>query len=157
MNVGVLGSGFMGGTHARAFAKLPDVHVVAVSSRTTEKAQKLAQEVGARPTTDDMAIINDPSIEAISNTLPTHLHPQYTIAALQAGKHVLLEKPFGLTVADCDAIMAAHRKTSAILMLAHVLRFFPDYVALVGFVNSGALGKPLSAVASRLSVPPGWA
>src|SRR5215813_8838429 len=110
MKVGVLGSGFMGGTHARAFAKVPDVQVVAVSSRSMDKASKLAQEVGARPTTDDMAIINDPAIEVISNTLPTHLHPQFTIAALEAGKHVLLEKPFGLTVAACDKMMAAHQK-----------------------------------------------
>jgi predicted dehydrogenase len=104
-----------------------------------------------------MAIINDPSIDAISNTLPTHLHPQYTIAALQAGKHVLLEKPFGLTVADCDAMIVAGQKSKKMLMLAHVLRFWPEYVALIDFVHSGAIGKPLSAVASRLSVPPGWA
>jgi len=157
MNIGVLGSGFMGVTHARAFAKLPDVHVVAVSSRTLAKAEELAREVGARATTDDMAIVNDPAIEAISNTLPTHLHPKYTIAALHAGKHVLLEKPLGLTLADCDQIIAAHGNGNVILMIAHDLRFSPEYVALVDFVKSGAVGKPLSAVASRLSVPPGWA
>lgn len=157
MNVGILGSGFMGETHARAFAKQPDVRVVAVSSRTKEKAEKLAKEVGARATTDDVAIINDPSIEVISNTLPTHLHPQFTIAALQAGKHVLLEKPFGLDVAACDAIMQAHEKSGKILMVAHVLRFWPEYVALIDFVHSGAIGKPLSAAAARLSVEPGWA
>jgi UDP-N-acetylglucosamine 3-dehydrogenase len=157
MNVGILGSGFMGVTHAHAFAKLPDVHIVAVSSRTKEKAEKLAQEVGARATTDDMAIVNDPSIEVISNTLPTHLHPRFTIAALHAGKHVLLEKPFGLDVAACDAIIQAHQRSGKILMVAHVLRFWPEYVALIDFVHSGAIGKPLSAVASRLSVEPGWA
>lgn len=157
MKVGILGSGFMGGTHARAFAKVPDVQVVAVSSRHMEKAEKLATEVGACATTDDMAIINDPSIEAISNTLPTHLHPQYTIAALQTGKHVLLEKPFGLTVADCDKMIEAHQKSGKTLMIAQVLRFWPEYAALVDLVRSGKLGKPLSTVASRLSVPPGWA
>ncbi len=157
MNVGILGSGFMGRTHAKAFAKLPDVHVVAVSSRTMEKAAKLAQEVGARATTDDMAIIRDPSIDAISNTLPTHLHPKYTIVALEAGKHVLLEKPFALTAADCDPMIAAQKKSGKYLMLAHVLRLWPEYVALVDLVHSGAIGRPLSAVAARLSVPPGWA
>lgn len=157
MKIGVLGSGFMGGTHARAFTKIPDVQVVAVSSRSIEKAQKLAQEVDARPTTNDMEIIEDPSVEAVSNTLPTHLHREYTIAALRAGKHVLLEKPFGLSVADCDAMMAAHQQSGRLLMIAHVLRFWPEYVALVELVQSGALGKPLAAMASRLSVPPGWA
>lgn len=157
MDIGVLGSGFMGATHARAFAKLPDVHVVAVSSRSKDKAAKLAAEVGAQATSDDMVIINDPSIEAISNTLPTHLHRKYTIAALEAGKHVIVEKPFGLTVADCNAMIAARNKTGKYLMIAHVLRFWPEYVALVDFVKSGKLGKPLAAIASRLSVTPGWA
>lgn len=157
MNVGILGSGFMGGTHARAFAKLKDVNVVAVSSRSIEKATKLASEVGGTPTTDDISIIMDPNIDAVSNTLPTHLHKPLTIAALRAGKHVLLEKPMGLDVAECDEMIAAQKKSGKILMLAHVLRFWPEYVALVDLVKSGALGKPLSVVASRLSVAPGWA
>ena len=157
MNIGVLGSGFMGGTHARAFVKLPGINVVAVSSRSLDKAKKLAAEVGAAATTDDMAIINDPDIDAISNTLPTHLHKQYTVAALQAGKHVLLEKPFALHVADCDTMIRAKKKSGKILMIAHVLRFWPEYVALEKFVRSGALGKPISAVASRLSQRPAWA
>src|SRR5258708_29688029 len=155
MKVGILGSGFMGGTHARAFAKIPGVSVVAVSSRNMEKAEKLAGEVGAKATTDDMAIVNDPSIDAISNTLPTHLHPKFTIAALKAGKHVLLEKPFGLTAKDCDEMMAAQRASSKHLMIAHVLRFWPEFVALMDFVHSGKIGNPISAMASRLSVSPG--
>src|SRR5258708_19228043 len=96
----------MGATHARAFAKLRDVHVVAVSSRTLAKAESLAHEVGAWATTDDMAIVNDPSVEVISNTLPTPLHPKFTLPALQAGKHVLLEKPLCLTLAACPEMFA---------------------------------------------------
>ncbi len=156
MNVGVLGAGFMGGTHARAYAKLPAVQVVAVSSRSLENATKLAAEVGANPVTDEMAIINDPTIEAISICLPTHLHKPFTLAALQAGKHVLLEKPFALNVADCDAMIAAYEKSGKFLMVAHVLRFWPEYVAIADFLHSGALGKPLSAVASRLTQAPAW-
>jgi predicted dehydrogenase len=157
MNIGVLGSGKMGKTHALAFAKLPDVQVVAVSSRSLDKAQKLAAEVGATATTEEMAILQDPTIDAISNTLPTHLHKQFTVAALQAGKHVLLEKPFALNVADCDAMIRAQKKSGKLLMIAHVLRFWPEYVALERFVQSGAIGKPISAVASRLSQRPDWA
>lgn len=157
MKIGVLGAGFMGSTHARAFAKMSDVQVAVVSSRSLDKANRLAKEVGARATTNDWEIIEDPSLDAVSITLPTHLHSQFAIAALKAGKHVLLEKPFGLTVADCDAIMDVHRASDKILMIAHVLRFWPEYVKLIEIVHSGALGRPLSAVASRLSAPPGWA
>jgi predicted dehydrogenase len=91
MKVGILGAGFMGGTHARAFRKIPGVEIVAVSSRSRDKAEKLAAEVGGRATTSDMDVVNDSSIEAISNTLPTHLHEEFTVAALKAGKHVILE------------------------------------------------------------------
>ena len=157
MKIGILGSGFMGGTHARAYAKIPGVSIAAVSSRHIEKAEALAGQVGARATTDDRSIIEDASIEAISNTLPTHLHAETTTAALKAGKHVLLEKPFALSVADCDRMIAAARETGRTLMVAHVLRFWGEYVSLVDFVHSGKIGQPISAVATRLSQLPGWA
>ncbi len=157
MKIGILGSGFMGTTHARAYSKIPGVSVVAVSSRHLDKAEKLAKEVGARATTDDRSIIEDPSIAAISNTLPTHLHAEATIAALKAGKHVLLEKPFALSAAGCDGMITTAKETGATLMVAHVLRFWGEYVTLAEFVDSGKLGKPISAVAARLSQVPAWA
>ena len=156
MKVGILGSGFMGGTHARAYAKIPGVSIAAVSSRNLDKAERLAKEVGGRATTDDRSILEDPSIEAISNTLPTHLHPETTISALKAGKHVLLEKPFALTAADCDGMIATAGETGRTLMVAHVIRFWGEYVSLVDFVHAGKLGQPISAVATRLSQLPGW-
>jgi len=120
MKIGILGAGFMGTTHARAYAKIPGITIAAVSSRHLDKAERLAGEVGARATTDDRSIIDDPSIEAISNTLPTHLHADPTIAALEAGKHVLLEKPLVLQAADADGMFAAARETGRTLMVARM-------------------------------------
>jgi predicted dehydrogenase len=157
MRIGILGSGFMGTTHARAYAKIPGITIAAVSSRTLDKAKKLAKEVRGRAAMDDRSIIDDPAIDAISNTLPTHLHAKTTIAALSAGKHVLLEKPFALTVAECDDMIAAAKAADRTLMVAHVLRFWGEYVSLVELVHSGKLGKPISAVAARLSQLPAWA
>ena len=156
LKIGILGSGFMGQTPARAYAKIPGISIVAVSSRHLDKAEKLANEVGARATTDDRSIIEDPSIEAISNTLPTPLHAEPTIAALRAGKHVLLEKPLALRAADADGMIAAAKETGRTLMIAHVLRFWGEYVSLVEFVHAGKLGKPISATAARLSQFPSW-
>ena len=157
MKIGILGSGFMGTTHARAYARIPGVSIAAVSSRHLDKAEKLAKEVGALAVCEDRSIIEDPSIEVISNTLPTHLHAEATIAALKAGKHVLLEKPLALTATDCDGMIATAKETGRILMVAHVLRFWGEYVSLVELVHSGKLGKPISAVATRLSQLPAWA
>lgn len=156
LKVGILGAGFMGSTHARAFVKQADVQIVAISSRSLEKAAALAQEVGAEATTDHLALATDPRVDVISNTMPTHLHHELTIAALNSGKHVFLEKPMGLSVAECDAMIAAAKQNERLLMLAHVLRFWPEYVALVEFVKSGGLGRPLSATAKRLSARPTW-
>ena len=157
MNIVVLGSGVMGQAHARAFAKIPNVRVLGVSSRHIEKANALASKVNAFATTDDLALIQHPDADAVSITLPTHLHKKFTIAALHAGKHVLLEKPFGLNTAECDAMMLAHKASRKLLMVAHVLRFWSDYVAVTGLIRSGVLGKPRSAEATRLSARPQWA
>ena len=156
LKVGVLGAGFMGSTHARAYAKLADVQVVGVSSRSAEKAATLAKEVGAEAFTDSMALATNPRVDAVSITLPTHLHKDHAIAALNAGKHVFLEKPMALSVAECDAIIEVARQNQRLLMIAHVLRFWPEYMALVEFVKGGELGKPLSATAKRLSTRPAW-
>nr|MBC8252794.1 Gfo/Idh/MocA family oxidoreductase [Ardenticatenia bacterium] len=156
LKVGVLGSGFMGSTHARAFARIPDVEVVGVSSRTAKKAAALAEELAAKPYADAMALATHPEVDAISITLPTNLHQEYTVAALEAGKDVLLEKPMGLSLEECDAMITVANRTGKILMLAHVMRFWPEYLALVDLVNSGELGKPLAATASRLSARPTW-
>lgn len=156
LNIGILGAGFMGGTHARAFAGLPDVHVAGVTSRSADRAAALAREVGAEPFTDALALVRDPRVDAVSITLPTHLHREYTTAALEAGKHVLLEKPMALSVPDCDAMIEVAQKNGRILMVAHVLRFWPEYTALVGFLQTGQIGKALSATAQRLAGPPRW-
>lgn len=157
LRVAVLGSGFMGGTHARALAALPGVHVVGVSSRNPEKAGALAAAVGAQPFDDAHALVTHPDVDAVSITLPTYLHAEYAVAALNAGKHVLLEKPMALSLAECDAIIEAAERSRGILMLAHVLRFWPEYIAVANLVHSGALGKPLSAMAWRHLTHPTWA
>ena len=156
LKVGILGAGFMGGTHAAAFAQLPDVQIVGISSRSAEKAGALAAQYSAEPFTDALALATDPRVDAISNTLPTHLHKDLTIAALRAGKHVLVEKPMGLTVAECDEMRAAAAQNGRLLMVAHVLRFWPEYVAIADFLKTGALGRPLAATAKRLVGPPRW-
>ena len=155
-NVAVLGAGFMGGTHARAFARIPNVRVIGVSSRSADKAAALAQAVGAEPFTDALALLHDPRVDAVSITLPTHVHANYTIAALRAGKHVLVEKPLALTLAECDAMIAAAATAKRILMVAHVLRFWPEYMAIADLLQRGELGKPLTATAIRLCTPPTW-
>lgn len=156
IRVGILGAGFMGATHARAFAVTEGAHLAGLWSRSAEKAHVLAAESGARVWEDPIALIKSPDIDAVSITLPTFVHREYAIAALRAGKPVLLEKPMALTLADCDAILAAQAETGSLLMMAHTLRFWPEYEMAVALAQSGTLGAPLSAVAWRQTSHAAW-
>jgi len=89
-------------------------------------------------------------------TLPTFLHAKYTTAALQAGKHVICEKPMACTLAQCDKMIAAARKAKRTLMIAHCIRFWPEYVALKKLIDSKKYGKVLSATFWRKSSTPTW-
>ena len=159
MSVGValVGNGFMASTHADAYAALGDrVDVRYVIGRRSERAAELAERVGAQATDDLHEALADEQVVAVDVCVPTDLHRQVSVAALEAGKHVLLEKPIALDLDDADAIIAAAQASSGILLVGLVLRFWPEYVALQREVAQGAIGSPRVFAASRLSPPADW-
>lgn len=157
IRIGLLGAGFMGSTHAHAYAALPGAQVAAILDRNPDRASRLANETGSRVELDPHRIVDDPSIDVIDVTLPTPFHPEFAIRGLQAGKHVILEKPLALSLPEADSILEAARQSGKFLMVAHVIRFWPEYEALYAMIQSGRLGKPLLATAYRLSNMPQWA
>ncbi len=154
--VAVLGAGFMGSTHARAYAGLPDVEIAAIHARSGERAQPLAEELGSTFTDSLDDILGDDSIAAVDICLPTPEHRSSLEAALAAGKHVLLEKPLALTEDDAQAIVDAAAASERIVMIAHVLRFWPEYIEMKRIIDSGELGRPLAAYATRRQPFPAW-
>jgi predicted dehydrogenase len=155
--VALLGAGFMGSTHAVGWQALGErARVRTVCSRTPERGEKLAESLGAEFSADLDAVLSDPGIDVVDVCLPTGLHRPVTERALAAGKHVLLEKPIALTLDDADAIVRAAGTSEALLMVAHVLNFFPAYEEILRRLRAGELGKPLSATAYRLSAPADW-
>jgi predicted dehydrogenase len=157
VNVTIVGAGFMGSAHAPNYAALGDrVRVKWVASRTAERAEKLAETVGAQATTDVEAAVRDPDVDAVDICLPTSLHRRAAEQAFGAGKHVFLEKPIALTLEDADAIIAAARQSDRVFMVGLVLRFWPEYVELQRRVAAGELGRPIAASAVRLSPPADW-
>ena len=156
VRVAVLGAGFMGGTHARAYAAMPEVEVAAVFAPSPDRGQPLAEEIGAYWTDDFAALLAAPEIAAVDICLPTPQHREVTEAALAAGKHVLLEKPIALSLDDAQALVAANLQSDRVLMIAHVLRFWPEYVEIARRVGSGELGAPRSGFASRRQPFPAW-
>ncbi len=87
------------------------------------------------------ALLNDPEIDVIYNPLPNHLHAEWTIRALEAGKHVLCEKPLALTLAEVDAIMAASQRTGNVAAEAFMYRHHPQTLKVKELVDDGALGR----------------
>jgi UDP-N-acetylglucosamine 3-dehydrogenase len=157
IKVGILGAGFAGKMHAPAYAAIPDVEIAVIVDPIKEKAQSLAEQVGARAEIDAEAVFRDPSITLVDIAVPTPLHPELTVRALEVEKHVVLEKPLALTMAEADTILMAAERSEKFLMVAHVLRFWPEYVAIREVIQSGQLGQPLMASAHRLSNRPQWA
>ena len=156
VRVAVLGAGFMGSTHAKAYAGMPETEVAAIYAPSPGRAEPLAQEIGSRWTDDLAAVLADPSIDAVDICLPTPQHRSAAEAALAAGKHVLLEKPIALTLEDARALVRASEESDRVFIMAHVLRFWPEYVEIARRVASGELGAPRSGFASRRQPFPAW-
>jgi predicted dehydrogenase len=101
-------------------------------------------------------MINSVSIDCVSICLPTHLHRPLAVQALDAGLHVICEKPMALTLADCDAMIEAARRNQRQLFVAQCLRFWPEYEILKSFIDSAALGRLQTLLMRRVSAPPFW-
>jgi UDP-N-acetylglucosamine 3-dehydrogenase len=154
--IAVLGAGFMGSTHARAYNSLPGVELGGIYAHSGRRAEPLAAELGTFWTDDLARICGDGSVDAIDICLPTPEHRSAAEAAIGAGKHVLLEKPIALEMADADALVDLAASTDKIFMIAHVLRFWPEYVELQKIAASGRYGRPVSGFASRRQPFPAW-
>src|SRR5918996_321877 len=116
-------------------------HLLAVASRTQESADRYAREWKIPRTHGSYeALLADPEIDVIYNSLPNHLHAEWTIKAVEAGKHVLCEKPLALSVEEVDAIQVASRKHGRVVAEAFMYRHHPQTLKVQEIVQSGALG-----------------
>jgi xylose dehydrogenase (NAD/NADP) len=123
--------------------------VVAVASRDQARAQAYASAKGlSRAYGSYEALLADPDIQIIYNPLPNHLHAEWTIKALQAGKHVLCEKPFALSIPDVDAMFAAAASAGRVLVEAFMYRHHPKILKVKELVDSGSIGEPRLFLAS---------
>jgi predicted dehydrogenase len=125
-----------------AIRKAANCRIVAIASRDMRRGQAVAAELGiARAHGSYEALLADPEVDAVYIPLPNHLHPQWAIAAVRAGKHVLCEKPLALTAAEAERMIAAADEVGVKLMEAFMYRLHPSWVALREVVASGRLGE----------------
>lgn len=157
MRVGLIGCGFMGQMHANVYRALDGVELVAVTDRRPEKRDAFAKQWGVQAMDDFEALLDRDDLDIIDICLPTYLHADTTVRALDAGKHVLCEKPMAMSVEDADRMIDARDRSGKRLMIAHCIRFWPEYAKLKEIVDSGALGKLLSLNLTRYGAFPKWA
>lgn len=127
-----------------AFYKLPDSELLAVMRRDGKQAQDYAERHNVPLWFDDAEkILTHPDIDAIYIATPPASHKEYAIAAMNAGKHVYIEKPVTLTAHDCDAIIAAAQEKNHKVCVAHYRRQLPFFLKINELLQQGAIGKPL--------------
>jgi len=129
---------------APALRDSPLCDLIAVSRAQAELAESFANEFGARRWYSDWReLLLDHEIDAVYVATPVHLHAEQTIAAAEAGKHVLCEKPMALNVAECDRMIAACRSSNVRLGVAYYRHFYPVVRRLKELIDSGGLGVPI--------------
>lgn len=154
--IAIAGFGFMGRMHYGNWKRIRGARVVAICDANLAQLSNVTggNIAGADATTDftGVAVYDDfarmlaaGGFDAVDITLPTPLHADLTVAALKAGYHVLCEKPMALTARACDRMLKTAEQTGRTLLVAHCLRFWPEYVALHQIVSSGRYGAVVAA------------
>jgi len=170
MRIGVAGLGFMGSTHIRALRSIPQAQLVAVCSHDEKKLAgdlsavqgnlggpgERSDFTGVAKYRDLEQMLEDPNVDAVDLCLPTHLHAPAAIQALEAGKHVLVEKPMALDYESARQMITSAAKHRRVLMVAQVLRFFPMYQALRKTLARDSMGAMRSALFRRRCAAPAW-
>jgi predicted dehydrogenase len=129
LRVGVIGVGVMGANHARVFAGLPDVQLVAVADPTQAQRDLVTRVLGT-PAVENADELIGLDIDAVTIAAPTHLHHEMALKCIARGLHVLVEKPVASNVEEGREIIAAAKKAGVTLMVGHVERFNPAVKAI---------------------------
>lgn len=145
VNYAVIGCGVMGRIHAEAALADANSNPLYCVDIDRARAEDLAGKVRAKASTDYEQVLADPDLDAVIVCLPHSLHRGYCVKAAQAGKHVMVEKPIAVTLAEADEMISAAAAANVQLLVAHVLRLDPSLIRVKELVQSGKLGRPILA------------
>lgn len=170
IRVGLVGIGFMGWIHWLAYRRAAGARVAAICTRDPRRLAgdwrgiqgnfgppgDIVDLAGVATHADLDDMLADPGIDLVDVTLPTSLHADVAIRALEAGKHVLCEKPMALRPADCDRMVDAARRADRLLMVAHVLPFLAEYRWALETIRDGRHGAVRGGSFRRVISDPAW-
>ncbi|MEW4368297.1 Gfo/Idh/MocA family protein [Paenibacillus kandeliae] len=160
IGIGVIGTGSISEYHLKPYHNHEDVTILGVCDKNEERARAVASKYeGAKAYSDYNELLADPEIDAVSICTWNNTHAEISIAALKAGKHVLVEKPLCRTVEEAEQIQAAVRESGKTLMVGFVRRYDNNAQMLKHFSEQGDFGDIYYAKASyirRFGNPGGW-
>lgn len=143
----VIGYGAWGAHHARAISECGGAVLVAVCTRSAEGRQRAqAEHPGVQVYADYRELLAGAALDAVNVVLPSDLHYEVARAVLESGRHLLLEKPMALSVADCDSLVALARQRGVHLAVGHELRLSSLWGKVKELIDGGAVGDPLYAL-----------
>ena len=151
LNVAVIGCGFWGKNHARIYNDLGDVSLVAVADVNEEAVKRIGETYSADQYLDPLEVFEREDVEAVSICTPTVTHAGLALAAMEAGKHVLVEKPMTDTVTEAESLIRAAEKNGVHLAVGFVERFNPGVIEAMRLVSEGEIGDVILARAHRVS------
>ncbi len=144
IKIAIFGTGFMGKVHAENVRRLGNVEIAAVAGSSDQKARQFAQSIGVeRASGDYRSLLADRDIQAVHILTPNALHHPMCRAALEAGKHVLCEKPFTTSVAEASELVDLAARTGLGNCLQHNLRYYPVVQQIRSMIQHGDLGEIL--------------
>lgn len=156
--VAVIGCGFISAFHIPSWKRLLGSDVVAVVDIIEERAKGAAEKYGVEKWfTDYKRVLDLNNVDIIDVCTPTYTHAEIAIDSMKSGKHVLVEKPISLKLREADEMISTARRENVKFMVAHCLRFWPEYVVIKRIVERGDIGEPRVARAYRQSGFPLWA
>lgn len=147
VRVGLVGCGKVGTIHAAALRSLPEAEFVACCDAALDRAEAFAAKYGASRAFGDLdAMLRDGGVEAIVIGTPHPLHAAAAVRAAEAGVHILVEKPMAASLADCDAMLAAAKKSGVTLGVISQRRFFEPVARMKQAIDAGKIGTPALGV-----------
>jgi myo-inositol 2-dehydrogenase/D-chiro-inositol 1-dehydrogenase len=154
MRFGLIGFGAWGKYHAEAIRKAPGAELAAIACASEATAQAARESYPGAVIHDDWRqLLGESSIDAVDIVVPNHLHAEIAIAALEAGKDVLLEKPMAGSIAECDRIIEAVRRSGRVLSVGHEFRISKQWGSIMRLIEAGDIGDPLYANVSLFRFP----
>ena len=146
VKLGVLGAGIIAKSFMEAAPQVPDLEVGVICDVAEDAARAMAKPLGIAWVTNYQEVLADEAIEAVYVALPHHLHEEVTIAAAEAGKHILLEKPMANSLEEADRMLAAQKRAGVKLMLGFTHRFHSELETAKRLIDAGELGQLTMAI-----------